>query len=281
MKKIDRSYTFYKFSVLTFFMMVSAINYNLFINPANIVAGGVNGVAVIFNDIFKINSSIIILVISTSILLVGLLVKEKKLVLSAAYASLIYPVFVFLTSGLSKTIQISIDDYLLIAIFSGMLAGIISGIICSLGSSQGGIILISQILGKKYKISVSRINTFFSIIIIALGVSVFGINSALYALVYIFANRIAMDKIIIGISEQKLFHIITFKSKEVEKFIINEMNKKYTEFNIISGKNNEKRELIMVAVPTVDYFKLKEGIKNIDKRAFVLITDAFESSSSK
>ena len=281
MKKKETGYIFYKFSVLTFLMMLSAINYNIFINPANIVAGGVNGISIILNEVFKIDASLIILFILLAILLVGIILNEKKLVLSATYSSIIYPVFVYLTSSLTRTIIITSGDFLLLALVSGMIAGLVSGIVCKLEASQGGVILIAQIIGKKLKLSVPRINTFFSAIIIISGAFVFGINSVLYALVYLFANKVAMEKVIIGVSQKKLFQIITSNPKEVEKYITKELKMKYTEFNVISGKNNEKKDLIMVSIPTIEYFRLKEGISRIDKNAFVLITDAFESAGGK
>ena len=53
-------------------LLLSAILFNLLILKANIVCGGVNGIAIIINHIYKIKPSIIIFVISVLLLIFSL-----------------------------------------------------------------------------------------------------------------------------------------------------------------------------------------------------------------
>ena len=152
MKKETVDYKFYKYAVLTFMMFVAAINYNLLIRPAKIVAGGVNGISVILESIFKFSPSITILIISLAILFLALACSQYEIVASALYASMIYPFFVKITSVITEIIPLEYNDMMLIIIFSGMISGIVAGVTCKLNMSQGGIILISQILYKKFHI---------------------------------------------------------------------------------------------------------------------------------
>ena len=43
-----------------------------------------------------------------------------------------------------------------------------------------------------------------------------------------------------------------------------------------SGFKKEKENVLMTVLPTKDYYKLKEGIQNIDQEAFFIITDSYE-----
>ena len=76
MKAKITGYTFYKYSVITFLMLISAINFNMFINTTKTVSGGTNGISIIFEQLFDINPSISILVLSSLILLITLLNKQ-------------------------------------------------------------------------------------------------------------------------------------------------------------------------------------------------------------
>ena len=38
----------------------------------------------------------------------------------------------------------------------------------------------------------------------------------------------------------------------------------------------EKDEVILCVVPTSEYYRLKEGIREIDPEAFFVVTDAYE-----
>ena len=60
--KLKKEKFFYNYSVLIVTLFVSAINYNLFLRPLKIVAGGTNGLSIIFENIFSIEPSIFIFV---------------------------------------------------------------------------------------------------------------------------------------------------------------------------------------------------------------------------
>ena len=130
MKAKITGYTFYKYSVITFLMLISAINFNMFINTTKTVSGGTNGISIIFEQLFDINPSISIFVLSSLILLITLLNKQYEQFISAAYASLIYPLFVSITANASRFIEIKSADIFIIVVFSGLISGVVSGIIC-------------------------------------------------------------------------------------------------------------------------------------------------------
>ena len=44
------------------------------------------------------------------------------------------------------------------------------------------------------------------------------------------------------------------------------------------GYTDKKRKMLMCVVPTIEYLKLKELVREIDPRAFFLIVDTYESS---
>ncbi|MDD6878799.1 MAG: YitT family protein [bacterium] len=280
MNNASKQFEFYKYCVLSFLMFISAINYNMLISPGHIVAGGSNGISIIINQFVSVESSLIIFLLSVGFLLVALAFGEHKLVLSSLYASLIYPFFVKLTSNLFGFIDINSTSMVVVAIFSGLISGLVSGTVYRFNIGQGGIFLISQIIGKKFKVSISKISFVINSIIVILGGFVFGITSILYAIIFLVASKISMDKVILGTSSKKLFQIITSKTEAVEDYIKNEIKSGYTIFNALGTTptyKDKKQIVIMTTIYTIDYFKLKEGIKSIDEDAFILITDSYQS----
>lgn len=277
----DWSYKFYKFSLLTFLMFISALNYNLFINPAKIVAGGVNGISTILERLFYISPSSSMIIIYILMLVIVIFFKEYELAISALFASIIYPFFVEITSSLNGIINFSQKDLLIIAIFSGIISGIISGLTCKLNISQGGTILIAQVICKELKTSASKINTIISMVIVISGGFVFGITNILLAIVFLFSSKIIMDKITLGISKNKLFHIITNRDDDVIEYITKNLDSGVTTFKTRGGYEHEKRTVIMSCISSRDYFKLKEGVKSIDENSFMVITDAYQVRGGK
>lgn len=281
MKAKITGYTFYKYSVITFLMLISAINFNMFINTTKTVSGGTNGISIIFEQLFDINPSISILVLSSLILLITLLNKQYEQFLSAAYASLIYPFFVSITANASRFIEIRSADIFIIVVFSGLISGVVSGIICKYSMSQGGIILLSQIIAKKHKRSISSFNYMINLLIVIAGGFIFGTRSIVYAIVFLMANKIIMDKIIVGTSREKMFQIITTEDQKVKDYITKEIGSGCTTFSVRGITGHKNKTVIMTAVTNRNYFRLKEAIRSIDSKAFFLVTDSYQVYGGK
>lgn len=262
-------------------MFVSSINYNLLINPSKIVSGGTNGISILVEQVFKISPSVTILTINAVILIVAFIFSEYKTAASAAYASVIYPFFVEVTSNIRALFEINSTDYIAISIFAGLVSGIISGFVCKLNMSQGGSLTISQLISKKAKTSVSGINIFMNSIVVILGAFVFGINNIFYAFIFLIANKFAIDRVMLGTSQKKLIQIITTEEKNIQEYINNILNVGYTTISGRGGYNNSKKTIIITSVSNVDYFKLKEGVQKIDSNAFIVVTDSYQVRGGK
>ena len=90
-----------------------------------------------------------------------------------------------------------------------------------------------------------------------------------------------MDKVLLGISKNKAFYIITTKEDEIKKYIIEILNHTVTTFNVKGGFLSNKRRVLLAVVPTREYYKLTEGIKKIDNEAFFVVTDAYQVEGAK
>ena len=86
------------------------------------------------------------------------------------------------------------------------------------------------------------------------------------------------DKIMLGISNNKAFYIVTRKPSEVRDYIINNLNHTVTIVTARGGYSDRKRKMLLCVIPTVEYVKMKEVIKAIDNKAFFLITDCYSVS---
>jgi len=273
---IEEKHLIKRYGLLLLALFISAISYNLLIYPAKIVAGGGNGLSIVVESLFHVSPSLFILIFNVIVLIIGVLVLGIEKASGALVASFIYPVFVDVTSGITTILSINNSDMPLICLFAGIISGWTSGIVYKMGFSSGGTSLISQMVFEKLRISISKTSFTINLIIVLLGGLCFGINNIMYAVIVIFVTSIVIDKVLIGISKNKVFYIFTTKESEVKEFLLNEIGHGITEFNITSGYLNEKSKMLMTAVPTKDYFKTSTGIKNIDEKAFFIVTDSYQ-----
>ncbi len=275
-KDIIKTKVFYNYLMLFIALFVSAVNYNLFTRPLKIVAGGSNGLAIVFEDLFSIPPSFFILVFSVVTLVLGYLLIEKEKASSALVATFVYPFFVSITEKITSLISLSQSDIIICSLFAGAISGWVAGVTVKVGLSQGGITLIDQILYEKLKISISKSNFVINLLIVLLGGYCFGFTSILCAVIFLYVSSVVIDKVLLGISCNKSFYIITDKEKEIKKYIIQELNSGATIFNVKSGKSDDDKCVLMATVSNELYYKATKKIKKIDKNAFFIVTDSYE-----
>ena len=277
--RIAEKHLIQRYGYLILALFVAAICYNLLIYPAKVVAGGSNGLSILVETIFHISPSIFILVFNTTILIVALFVLGIEKSSGAFIATFIYPLFVDLTSGITSIISISNSDMILICLFIGLISGWTSGIMYKMGFSGGGISLINQMIFDKMHIAVSKSSFAINMIIVILGGMTFGFINIMYAVIVLFISSVVMDRVIIGISKNKVFYIITTKDEEVKRYILEEIGHGVTEFKVVTGYLDKQSKVLMTVIPTKDYFKTSEGIKQIDNEAFFIVTDSYQMSN--
>ena len=253
-----------------------ALAFNLFMSPNNLVAGGVSGFSLILKHFFGLNPSTIISVANVFLIILSFLVLGKEKTKATILGSILFPVFVSLTEHLSTYISFKESEMILIAVFGGALQGLGAGLIFRAGYSTGGTDILNMIISKIFKISLGNSMFFTDGLIIVIGAFVFGFNHLMYSLIILYLISTLTDKVVLGISDSKAFYIITSKEKEVKEFVINELKHGVTEFNAKGGYNSKNQTVLMSVVPTREYYKLKEGIHNIDKNAFFVAMDSYE-----
>lgn len=275
LKQIDR------YCQLLFALFLSALTFNVFLLPTKITAGGPNGIAIIVEKYTHLAPSVTILLISVVCLFAGFLLLSKENFLSTCISTFVYPLFVELTLPLAKSFTIDTSDLFLTSIIAGVLSGLALGLIYRNNFNSGSFGTISHILYKYFRISISQSNFVINAIVIIGGAFTFGWTVSMYAIIVLFIKSVIMDKVILGISSKKAFYIITKKSFEVERFIIDELNHSVTIFNAKGGFLIKNKKMLMAVVPYREYYMLTEGIKEIDPGAFFLATDAYQSYNGR
>lgn len=262
-------------------LFVTAILYNVFLLPLSLVTGGTNGVATITHYLYGINPATMLLLLSIACAILSLMYLGPKRTAGTLVASVVYPLLVELTSPLTSLIKQSNTDMLLMVLFAGVLSGIANGLMYKTGYSNGGFPVISQILFEEKQIPVGKSSLVINITIVLVGAYFFGITNALYAIIFLYINSIVLDKVLLGISNNKAFYIITEEESKVKEYIIKTLKHNVTTFEVKGGFLDKNRKVILTVIPSREYYRVTEGIKEIDKDAFFVVTDSYTVEGAK
>lgn len=258
-------------------ILLLAINYNMFLLHNDLVIGGTSGLATIIYSITGLEPAIFIFCFNIIFIIISFIFLGPKNTGLTIIGSLLYPLFVSITSTPCEYIanKLVFDNFILVVIISGFLFGIANGFIYKTGFSTGGADIAIQIVNKYFKIPTGIASFIINSIVIAAGGVIFGISKAIYAIIVIIINSILVDKIMLGISDSKMFYIHTKKPEAVKEFI-NKINSGYTIMHTEGGYTNEENNLIMCVVSTKDYYMFKNVVTEIDPQAFFIISDCYE-----
>lgn len=255
------------------------LNYNLFLVKNELVIGGMSGLAIVFNKLWSWNNQIFIYASSFILLLVSFKVFGYKKTRPAIIGTVLYPLMVSLTAPLSNILAkyFVFEDFITLIAFTSILYGFASALVYKMGYNTGGSDIIVKIMCKYLHMSEGRANLISNLVVIAFAGATLGVNKVVYAIIIIYVSSLIIDRMLIGISKSKLFIIETNKMQEVSDIIISEMHLGITILKAEGGYSNKKKDLLLCAVPTKNYYMFKEIILEIDKNAFFIINDCYDT----
>lgn len=271
----------YRMVLIILSLVINALMYNLFLLPLSLVTGGTPGVATITYYLYNFDPAIMLLILSITCAIISFMYLGVERTVGTLLASIFYPALVKLTSPLAGYFTSEGSDILLLVIFAGVLSGLANGLMYKSGYSNGGFPVISQILYEKKQISIAKSSLAINVTIVLIGAFFFGITNALYAIIFLYINNLVLDRVLLGISNNKAFYIITNKEDEVKDYIIKTLSHTVTVFDVKGGFLDSKRKVMLTVIPSREYYRVTEGLKSIDNSVFFVVTDSYQVEGAK
>jgi uncharacterized membrane-anchored protein YitT (DUF2179 family) len=255
---------------------IMGLSYSLFLIPQHLVPGGVSGLAIILNYFIKLPVGAMIIVLNIPIFIFGLRTMGKKYVLKSLAGMLISSVMIDLFNQVLK-VPAATDNKILASIYGGILLGIGLGIVFRGHASTGGSDIVGMVVSKYTGISIGfgiMITDF--IIISASGFAFRELEAPLYGYIVLFLSTKVIDLILEGWTYSKLVIITSSRTVEIEKFILNTLERSGTALKSRSLYLNREGEIILTVIHRKQLAELRDFIKEIDPQAFVIINDTYD-----
>ena len=274
-KIIYKKDRFVRISQFLLGLFIISAAFNLFILPSQIVYG-MSGIGIILNKLCGVEPSTIILIGDILLLILSFIMLGYDKTKSSILGSLLYPVMVKLTAFLPNYIDVGGSEPLMMTLYGAVLSGFGLGLIFKAGYTTGGTDVLNQIASKYLKMSIGNAMLITDGLIILGGVFVFGWTQVMYSMISLYIISMMTDKVILGISQRKAFYIVTNEENKVKNFVMEELKHGVTELRASGGFTGKNKAVLMCIIPTSEYYSFKEGIHQIDKNAFFVVTDAYE-----
>ncbi|MDO4190329.1 MAG: YitT family protein [Bacteroidales bacterium] len=287
---------------------ILAAGFVFFINPYNIVPGGVYGASIVLHNLFpSIQVGIFgymfdIPLLILSVLLLGTALGARTIVavlttptIMNAMERAVYPNEEALkaldpTQILGGRLDLS-DHLLLTCIMGAVVIGIGTGIVIRNQATTGGSDIIGMIFQKYLHIPFSNAILIVDATVVTFGLIVIGFGGgnevnatqspfllSFYSLISIFIISRVIAFVINGSKDDKILFIITEKQNlPLQKYILNEIGRSATRIKSSGLYSDEEKEMLFMVLSRKEATAMKIKIKEVDPKAFVVVTDAYEA----
>lgn len=251
-----------------------AMSTSLFLLPNQLSSGGFSGIATIVYYLLKIPLGTTVLVLNIPLFIMSLIKNGKHFFLNAITGTVGLSAFL----NIFEKIKPITTDRFLACIYGGIIAGIGTAIILKANASTGGTDLLTQII-KAYKpnIKISNLLVVLDTIIVTMNVIFFKeLEIGLYSAITIYVMGKMLDIFFEGIDFAKMIYIISPQNEEIAKQIGERIRRGSTS---LYGKGMYKKmdkEVLLCVASRGEVREIRKIVKEIDKNAFVVITNARE-----
>ena len=254
---------------------IMAFGTSAFLLPNQLSSGGFAGVATILYYLLKIPMGTTILACNIPIFLLAGHRLGKSFFVKSLLGTISFSIFIDLFDKLTPLTT----DRFLACIYGGIIMGIGTAIILKAGASTGGTDLLSYVIrAYNNKFKSSRVIIIADTIIIFFNIIFFReIEIGLYSVIAIYLMGKMIDIIFEGIYFTKIMFIISEKYEEISKeigILVKRGSTGIYSKGMYSGKQNV---MLFCVASRKEVAEIKQIIKQIDKNAFIVTTDAIET----
>ncbi len=291
--------------------LIMAVGYSYFVSPYNIVPGGVYGMGIVLHNVFpSIQVGTFGYMIDVPLLASAIIVFGRHFGGRPLFAACLTPGLINLLSWIAFPNQEALEaldpkqlfggvidlsnDLMLASLLGAVLIGLGVGLVLRNQATTGGTDIIAMYLQKfaKMKFSTGILLADSCVVLSGLLVIGFGVGSgadreaveggswllSFYSLITIYVSSRVLAYVIDGASYDKLLFIISENHHaELRDFIIEDMDRSGT---YIKGKGmytDQDREMIFVVVSRKEVHLVQNKVREIDPKAFMVVTDAYET----
>jgi uncharacterized membrane-anchored protein YitT (DUF2179 family) len=251
---------------------ITALGFNIFLNPNDIASGGVAGISVIIKHLLGIQPAITQWALNIPLFFLGLIILGRLYGLRTVVGSFFLPLFIFIT----KNIPPITSNPLLASIYGGLVVGIGLGLVFKGNASTGGLSIIASIVNKYTGFSMGKCQMITDAFVVISASLVFSPDKVLYALISIFLTSKAIDLIQLGFTSSKVAFVVSDKSDEISKIILKNLNRGLTKLSGLGGYTEENRTVLMVVMEQSEITRFKTIVESIDPTAFIIISNTHE-----
>jgi uncharacterized membrane-anchored protein YitT (DUF2179 family) len=256
--------------------LVQALAMRLFLIPAELVSGGISGIAQLVNFYTLWPIGLMVFIGNVPLFFLGWqYLGGPRFALRTALSIV---AFAFFTDFLVLFIPTGIvHDLVLNCLYGGVMLGIGLGLVYRGKGTSGGSDILGRILNHRLGISISQAYMVTDTVVILAAGFIFGWENALYALVTTYVSGLAAEAVLEGSGVFRTAMIVTSCPDQVAGEIMTTLERGVTILGGTGAYTGQPRPTLYCVITRAEVAQLKDIVKQADPKAFMVIGMAHEA----
>lgn len=270
--------------IMTLGMIVTACAVYYFLVPSKLIIGTISGLSIVISGIcekffgFPLNVSTVIFVINAILLILAYILIDKEFGIKTVFTALIlgpligvlekyFPYQNFIDPS-SEIPSIMGDLWLDLCCFV-LLLSLAQAVLFKINASTGGLDILAKIVNKYLHFD---IGTSVSVAGWVICCTAFMINDArlvIIGLIGTWINGLVVDYFTASFNRRKKVSIISNEHEKIRQFIINDISRGLTIYNVKGGYSGEDKVKLEVFLSTDEFSDLMKFINDNEINAFI------------
>ena len=254
---------------------VFALGFALFLQPNEMNAGGISGLAQVIVELMGFGSvGTLSILINLPLFVLGGIKIGKRFFVGSLLGMLLSSVLI----DAFAMIPFPVTEPLLSTLYGGVLCGLGLGVVFVSGTSTGGSDILVRLLKLKMRnVPIGQISMGFDAFVVVLTGLVFGdVSSALYTGITVFVTSQVVDAVVYRFDYSKVALIISKEYETIAREIGQKLDRGATFLHGEGSYSHTPTKVVLAAVKKQQVAELKELVTAIDPNAFIIVQEAHQ-----
>ncbi|MBT8298686.1 MAG: YitT family protein [Maribacter sp.] len=253
-------------------ILLASVGLKMFLLPNGFLDGGATGIAILLSELFDIDISYFLLLVSIPFLILAWFSLTKRIFFKSVIAIISLAVMIHF-----ENFDIITEDKLLIAIFGGLFLGAGIGLTIRNGAVLDGSEILGVFINNRLGISIGKVILLFNTILFSATAILLSLEIAMYSILTFIVTAKVIDLTIEGFEDYVGLMIVSEKVNEINEELIAVIGTGTTLYQGSGGYGKRgaqsNKEIIHTVINRIDIRRTYNLIDSMDKNAFIIEFD--------
>ncbi len=271
-----------EFIIMTLGMLVAAIAVNYFLIPSKIIVGSISGLSIVISGVLEaaginIKISVVIFIINAILLVLAYVLIGPEFGIKTVYCALVlgpmmdlweavYPAANFFTEPGQTSVM---NDVWFDLCCFVLLLSASQAILFRINASTGGLDILAKIVNKYLHLDIGASVSAAGAAICLTALSINPLRLVIVGLIGTWINGIVVDYFTASLNKRKRVCIISSEYESIRSYIINDLKRGCSLYEVIGGFTGEKQMEIQSLLTQNEFSAVMAFIRKNEYQAFI------------